>query len=516
MPLGADKASNKKWGLRRLSLTKSNFSKQSSIDSSGAPAQVANNEKILVPSSPKEKEALNGTGEQIENVPPDIKDSRDQWSDDEEEELDITGHQTVLKHLAQQVKVGMDLTRVTLPTFILEKRSLLEMYADFFAHPEFFVLTTGESNPKLRFMYIVKWYLSSFHTGRKGAVAKKPFNPILGEIFRCHWKLPTTIVQSFSDNLLPKCDSAELSCLDNNNKAADTNGATSYADDPQHVDRLLTDSGPVPWSCSTDATFVAEQVSHHPPISAFYAECISKKVEVNGYIHPKSKFMGLSIGVTMIGEAKVKLLERNETYTVNFPNGFGRSILTVPWSELGGKCVISCDSSGYKAVINFHTKNFYSKDRHLITCECYDPSGNKFCVIKGQWNDKMYIMSPGQKTSSDVFLDTAAMKVNKKQVKPLSEQSENESRKLWRHVISGLRAKDLDAATNEKKKLEEKQRNDARIRQESGHTWTTLDFDEDGEGGYKYKSPLSERLKTVLGATASTTANGSSTCSEVD
>ena len=58
----------------------------------------------------------------------------------------------------------------------------------------------------------------------------------------------------------------------------------------------------------------------------------------------------------MIGEAKVKLLERNETYTVNFPNGFGRSILTVPWSELGGKCVISCDSSGYKAVINFHTK----------------------------------------------------------------------------------------------------------------------------------------------------------------
>ena len=54
--------------------------------------------------------------------------------------VDITGHQTVLKHLAQQVKVGMDLTRVTLPTFILEKRSLLEMYADFFAHPEFFVL----------------------------------------------------------------------------------------------------------------------------------------------------------------------------------------------------------------------------------------------------------------------------------------------------------------------------------------------------------------------------------------
>lgn len=39
---------------------------------------------------------------------------------------------------------------------------------------------------------MVKWYLSAFHAGRKGSVAKKPYNPILGEIFRCHWVLPGT------------------------------------------------------------------------------------------------------------------------------------------------------------------------------------------------------------------------------------------------------------------------------------------------------------------------------------
>lgn len=38
---------------------------------------------------------------------------------------------------------------------------------------------------------VVKWYLSAFHAGRKGSVAKKPYNPILGEIFRCHWILPS-------------------------------------------------------------------------------------------------------------------------------------------------------------------------------------------------------------------------------------------------------------------------------------------------------------------------------------
>ena len=36
----------------------------------------------------------------------------------------------------------------------------------------------------------MKWYLSSAHGGRKSAVARKPYNPILGEVFRCHWKLP--------------------------------------------------------------------------------------------------------------------------------------------------------------------------------------------------------------------------------------------------------------------------------------------------------------------------------------
>lgn len=33
-----------------------------------------------------------------------------------------------------------------------------------------------------------------------------------------------------------------------------------------------------------------------------------------------------------------------------------RSILTVPWMELGGKCYIKCEKSGYHAVVEFHCK----------------------------------------------------------------------------------------------------------------------------------------------------------------
>ena len=53
--------------------------------------------------------------------------------------VDLNNEQSVITHLLTQVRIGMDLTKITLPTFILEPRSLLEMYADFFAHTDIFL-----------------------------------------------------------------------------------------------------------------------------------------------------------------------------------------------------------------------------------------------------------------------------------------------------------------------------------------------------------------------------------------
>ena len=47
-------------------------------------------------------------------------------------------HGSIITHLLSQVRIGMDLTKVVLPTFILERKSLLEMYADFLAHCDLF------------------------------------------------------------------------------------------------------------------------------------------------------------------------------------------------------------------------------------------------------------------------------------------------------------------------------------------------------------------------------------------
>ena len=41
-------------------------------------------------------------------------------------------------HILSQARLGLDLTRMRLPAFILEKRSTLEMCSEFLAHPDIF------------------------------------------------------------------------------------------------------------------------------------------------------------------------------------------------------------------------------------------------------------------------------------------------------------------------------------------------------------------------------------------
>ncbi|EPY84493.1 oxysterol-binding protein-related protein 9 isoform 7 [Camelus ferus] len=158
------------------------------IDSSGSASVLTHSSSGNSLKRPDTTESLNssmsnGTSDA------DLFDSHDD-RDDDGEAGSVEEHKSVIMHLLSQVRLGMDLTKVVLPTFILERRSLLEMYADFFAHPDLFVSISDQKDARDRMVQVVKWYLSAFHAGRKGSVAKKPYNPILGEIFQCHWTLP--------------------------------------------------------------------------------------------------------------------------------------------------------------------------------------------------------------------------------------------------------------------------------------------------------------------------------------
>ncbi|KAM6307505.1 oxysterol-binding protein-related protein 11 [Aegotheles albertisi] len=416
------------------------------------PASVREEQSIAEPCQlTREPEEIN-PDEELEDI-----------CDDKEDDLGAVEEQrSVILHLLSQLKLGMDLTRVVLPTFILEKRSLLEMYADFMSHPDLFIAITNGTTAEERMIRFVEYYLTSFHEGRKGAIAKKPYNPIIGETFHCSWRIPKTEV------------------------AADA-GSNYSAHSPSEQVILSRDlEGQTELDYYT-VKFVAEQVSHHPPVSGFYAECVERKMCVSAHVWTKSKFLGMSIGVTMVGEGLLSLLEHGEEYTFSLPCAYARSILTVPWVELGGKVNINCAKTGYSASINFHTKPFYGGKLHRVTGEVKQNTTNTVvCRVQGEWNSMLEFTYSNGETKN---VDLTKLSVTRKRVRPLEKQGPFESRRLWQHVTESLRDGDIDKATEHKRALEERQRNEERLRAETETPWCTKYFLKEGDG-WAYHKPL--------------------------
>ncbi|KAM7382351.1 hypothetical protein PAMP_002084 [Pampus punctatissimus] len=400
--------------------------------------------------------SVNQVQQKSQNSIPDALDPSDEntdTEDNEEEDLGVLDDQrSIILHLLSQLKLGMDLTRVVLPTFILEKRSLLEMYANFMAHPDMFLSITSGCTPEERIVRFVEYYLTAFHEGRKGAVAKKPYNPILGENFHCSWYVPRDCVRPLRTT----------NCTDPN--VAPT--ATSIV--PGSSQRG-TDGCSGGNSDCYRVQFVAEQVSHHPPVSGFYCECKEKRMCVNTHVWTKSKFMGMSVGVSMVGEGVLYLSEHDEEYVFTLPCAYARSILTVPWVELGGKVTISCAKSGYSATVTFHTKPFYGGKVHRVTAEVkHNQTGNIVCKAQGEWNGVLeFTYSNGE----NKVIDTSKLPIIKKKIRRLEKQGQYESRRLWQHVTESLKAGNMDAATEHKHRLEERQRSEGKQRAATKTPW---------------------------------------------
>ncbi|KAL8615625.1 hypothetical protein ACOMHN_026615 [Nucella lapillus] len=359
----------------------------------------------------------------------------------------VEEHKSIILHLLSQLKLGMDLTKVVLPTFILERRSLLELFADCMAHPDIFLRIPDIQSPEQRMLMVMEWYLTSFHAGRQGSVAKKPYNPIIGETFHCSWQIPQETVLGEGP--------------DGSSGGNDSNGY------PEGNERLL------------QLVYCAEQVSHHPPVSAFYFECPEKKVCMNASIWTKSKFMGMSIGVVMVGKLSLRLLEHDEEYVFGLPSAYARSILTVPWVELGDKITLSCEKTNLTASIVFHTKPFYGGKLHRVSAEMKNyVSGASLCKVAGEWNGCYEFTYADGSTK---VIDTQQLRVWHKRVRPVKKQGEFESRRLWQHVTNALNIGDVNTATEHKRFLEERQREGERHRKESGAKFPTKFFQEEGE-----------------------------------
>lgn len=71
----------------------------------------------------------------------------------------------------------------------------------------------------------------------------------------------------------------------------------------------------------------------------------------------------------------------------------------------------------------------------------------------------------------EMFVNTKEMPIVRKQVKPIADQEEFESRKLWKEVTAALKEQNVQLATAGKSLIEQRQRDLVKERAEKGIKW---------------------------------------------
>ncbi|KAI0468761.1 Oxysterol-binding protein [Xylaria cf. heliscus] len=324
----------------------------------------------------------------------------------------------VLTHIISQLRPGADLSRVVLPTFILEPRSMLERITNFMCHPEMLLSIPEIDDPVDRFVSVVKFYLSGWHIRPPGV--KKPLNPILGEVYSCYWDLPD----------------------------------------------------------HTRAYYISEQTSHHPPKSSYFYMAPEHHIRIDGTLKPRSRFLGNSAASLMEGVAVLSLLNRGkdrhrgERYWLTQPNMYARGILFGNMKyELGDHSVVRCPELGLTADIDFKTKGWVSGTYNAIGGTIKDEKTNQILFeISGLWSEEMFFKDL-RNGNKQMFFDARKAKPSKPRVRPIEEHHEHESRKLWQKTAQAVRDKNHELATEEKTKIEDKQREEAAKRAAAGVEW---------------------------------------------
>lgn len=111
----------------------------------------------------------------------------------------MIANKSIIRHILSQLRIGMDLTRFTLPAFLLAPRSTLEMYASLFGRPNMLTAyvkaqhycvcmcdvmssndqglycvytcrVTDQPTPRDRMIAAVKWFLGSLSASRRVSI----------------------------------------------------------------------------------------------------------------------------------------------------------------------------------------------------------------------------------------------------------------------------------------------------------------------------------------------------------
>ena len=160
---------------------------------------------------------------------------------------------------------------------------------------------------------------------------------------------------------------------------------------------------------------------------------------------------------------------RGEKYILTQPNMYARGILFGKMKyELGDHSIMQCSELDLVADVEFKTKGYFSGTYNAIGGTIKrESTGEVLYELSGMWNGEMFITDVLTKKRTLLY-DAKAVKPTPPTVRPLEEQSERESQKLWHSTVQAVIARDHEKATDEKTAIENMQREEAAKRLADG------------------------------------------------
>ncbi|KAG8442995.1 hypothetical protein GDO86_011713 [Hymenochirus boettgeri] len=311
--------------------------------------------------------------------------------------------------------IGKDLSKVSMPVQLNEPLNTLQRLCEELEYSNLLDQAAKTLDPFERMVYIATFAVSSYASSFYRA-GSKPFNPVLGETYEC----------------------------------------------------VKEDQG---------FRFIAEQVSHHPPISACHAE--SESYVFYQDIRWKNKFWGKSMEIVPIGTTHLVFPSFGEHYEWNKVTSCIHNILSGQrWIEHYGEIIIrNTKSDVCQCKVTLMKAKYWNPNVHEIEGTVSDRDGKIVHRLFGKWHESIFYGSPASPTciwranpmpkDFDLYYGFTkyAFQLNEMdpKIKSFLPCTDTRFRPDQRYLEEG----NIDGAEQQKERIEELQRERRRVLEEN-------------------------------------------------
>uniref|UniRef100_A0A8D3DXW1 Oxysterol-binding protein n=1 Tax=Scophthalmus maximus TaxID=52904 RepID=A0A8D3DXW1_SCOMX len=232
--------------------------------------------------------------------------------------------------------IGKDLSKVAMPVHLNEPLNTLQRLCEELEYSELLDIANQTQDPYQRMVYVATFAISAYASTYHRA-GSKPFNPVLGETYEC--------------------------------------------DRPDKGFR-----------------FIAEQVSHHPPVSACHSD--SRNFSFWQDVRWKNKFWGKSMEIVPMGTTHVTLPAFGDHYEWNKVTSCIHNILSGQrWIEHYGEMSIkNINSDACQCKVTFVKAKSWSSTVNEIEAVITDSNGKIVHSIFGKWHESVFQGNPPSAT----------------------------------------------------------------------------------------------------------------------